>query len=136
GAAGLYLGRRGAAGFLVRAAAVTLLLAAPWWAYATHRWHNPLQSNLAPRKSLMMSHQPPSFYVSFPLRTLVLHPYAPDFSNELFPKLHAELWSDWFRVIHEQPPTKLERVTASSQSVLGFVGDALALSGLAALAIP
>jgi uncharacterized repeat protein (TIGR01451 family) len=136
GAAGLFLGRRGAAGFLVRAALVTLLLAAPWWAYAAHRWHNPLQSNLAPRKSLMMAHQPPSFYVSFPLRTLVVHPYRPDFSNELFPKLHAELWSDWFRVIHRQSATRLERVTASSQSVLGFVGDALALGGLAALAIP
>ena len=124
-------------GFLVRAAVVTLLLAGPWWGYATHRWHNPLQSNLAPRTSLMLDHQPPSFYVSFPLRTLVVHPYRPDFSNELFPKLHAELWSDWFGVIHRlESPTRLERVTASSQSVLGFVGDALALGGLAALAIP
>ena len=84
----------------------------------------------------MLDHQPPSFYVSFPLRTLVVHPYEPDFSNELLPKLHAELWSDWFRVIHRQSPTRLERVTASSQSVLGFVGDALALGGLCALAIP
>ena len=33
-------------------------------------------------------------------------------------------------MIHRQSPTKLERVTASSQSVLGFVGDALALGGL------
>ena len=136
GAAGLFLGRRRAGGFLARAAIVTLLLAVPWWAYAMHRWHNPLQSNLAPRKSLMLDHQPPSFYVSFPLRTLVVHPFEPDFSNELFPKLHAELWSDWFRVIHQQSPTRLERVTASSQSVLGFFGDALALGGLVALAIP
>ena len=84
----------------------------------------------------MLAHQPPSFYVSFPLRTLVIHPYRPDFSNELLPKLHAELWSDWFGVIHRQSPTHLERVTASSQSVLGFVGDALALGGLVALAVP
>jgi uncharacterized repeat protein (TIGR01451 family) len=136
GAAGLYLGRRTAAGFLLRAALVTLLLAAPWWGYAAHRWHNPLQSNLVPRKSLMMNRQPPSFYVSFPLRTLVVHPYVPDFSNDLLPKLHAELWSDWFGVIHPPTRTHLERVTASSQSVLGFVADALALGGLAALAVP
>jgi uncharacterized repeat protein (TIGR01451 family) len=136
GGAGLFLGRGRAVGFLTRAAVVTLVLALPWWAYAAHRWHNPLQSNLVPRKSLMMSNQPPSFYVSFPLRTLVVHPYEQDFSNELLPKLHAELWSDWFRVIHRQSPTRLDRVTASSQSVLGFVGDALALGGLAALAIP
>jgi uncharacterized repeat protein (TIGR01451 family) len=136
GAAGLYLGRRSATGFLVRATVVTLVLAAPWWGYAAHRWHNPLQSNLAPRPSLMLSREPASFYVSFPLRTLVVHPYRPDFANELFPKLHAELWSDWFRVIHRPTPTRLERVTASSQSVLGLIGDALGLAGLAGLAIP
>jgi uncharacterized repeat protein (TIGR01451 family) len=136
GAAGIFLGRRASAGFLVRAAALTLLLALPWWGYATWRWHNPLQSNLVPRQSLMMGHQPPSFYISFPLRSLIVHPYEPDFSNELFPKLHAELWSDWFRVIHNQNPTGTQRVTASTQSVLGFVADALALGGLIALAVP
>ena len=26
----------------------------PWWGYAYHRWHNPFQSNLAPRASLML----------------------------------------------------------------------------------
>ncbi len=135
-AAGLYLGRRGAAPFLARAAILVVLVAGPWWGYAAARWGNPLQSNLAPRASLMMGSQPASFYVSFPLRTLVVHPYRPDFSNSLFPKLHAELWSDWFGVVHSQPPTHLERVTMSSQSVLGFVGDVLALGGLAALAVP
>jgi uncharacterized repeat protein (TIGR01451 family) len=135
-AAGIYLGRHAAAPFLARAAIVVVLVAGPWWGYATARWGNPLQSNLAPRASLMMGSQPASFYVSFPLRTLVVHPYRPDFSNSLFPKLHAELWSDWFGVVHSQPPTRLERVTMSSQSVLGLVGDVLALGGLFALAVP
>ena len=136
GAAGLYLGRRRAAGFLTRAAIVLLLLAGPWWGYATARFGNPLQSNLTPRGMQMMSSQPLSFYVSFPLRTLVLHPYRPDFADSLLPKLHAELWSDWFGYVHRLPPTGLARVTMSSQSVLGFVGDALAIGGLAALAVP
>jgi 4-amino-4-deoxy-L-arabinose transferase-like glycosyltransferase len=135
-AAGIYLGRRGAAAFLVRAAILVALVAGPWWGYAAVRFGNPLQSNLAPRASLMMGSQPPSFYVSFPLRTLVVHPYRPDFSNSLFPKLHAELWSDWFGVVHSQPPTRLERVTMSTQSVLGLVADALAIGGLFALAVP
>ena len=77
-----------------------MLLAGPWWGYAAHTWGNPLQSNLEPRASLMLDHQPPSFYVSFPLRTLVIHPYRPDFDNQLLPKLHAELWSDWFGAFH------------------------------------
>jgi uncharacterized repeat protein (TIGR01451 family) len=138
GAAALWLGGRRAAGFLARAAVVVVLVAGPWWGYAAHRWGNPLQSNLEPRASLMLDRQPASFYVSFPLRTVVVHPYRPDFSNELLPKLHAELWSDWFGYLHGGwgSPTRLDRVTASTQSVLGFVGDALAIGGLAAVALP
>jgi uncharacterized repeat protein (TIGR01451 family) len=133
----LVLGGRASFPLLARAAIVVVLVAGPWWGYATWRWSNPLQSNLEPRKSLMLPHQPRSFYVSFPVRQLVVHPYRPDFSNELLPQLHAELWSDWFNVIHGDRATwGLERATASSQSVLGFVWDALALGGLVALALP
>jgi len=85
----------------------------------------------------MLSHQPASFYVSFPARSLVVHPFRPDFSDELLPKVHAELWSDWFGVVHgDRASWNLERATSSTQSVLGFVADALALGGLFALAIP
>jgi uncharacterized repeat protein (TIGR01451 family) len=137
GVAALVLGGRRAGGFLARAAILVVLLAGPWWGYAAHRFGNPLQSNLEPRKSLMLSHQPPSFYVSFPVRSLVVHPFRPDFSNELLPKLHAELWSDWFGVIHgDRASWDLERVTSSTQSALGFVADVLALGGLFALAVP
>lgn len=137
GGAGLWLGGTRARGFLVRAAAVTILLAGPWWGYAFHLWHNPLQSNLAPRASLMLADEPPSFYVSLPLRTLILHPYRPDSTNELLPKLHEDLWSDWYGAIHNwSSPSLLSRVTASTQSALGLVADALALGGLALLAVP
>ena len=137
GVSALVLGGRRALPFLLRAAIIVVLIAGPWWGYATYRWSNPLQSNLEPRASLMLSHQPRSFYASFPVRALVVHPFRQDFANELFPQLHAELWSDWFGVIHG-PREKwgLERATASSQSVLGFGADLLALGGLAALALP
>jgi hypothetical protein len=133
----LVLGGRRAGPYLLRAAILVVLIAGPWWGYATWRWSNPLQSNLEPRSSLMLDHQPRSFYVSFPVRALVVHPFRGDFTNELLPKLHAELWSDWFNVIHG-PREKwgVERATASSQSVLGFAGDLLALGGLFALALP
>jgi hypothetical protein len=137
GASALVLGGRRAGSFLARAAILVVLLAGPWWGYAAHRFGNPLQSNLQPRQSLMMSHQPASFYVSFPVRSLVAHPFRPDFSDQLLPKLHAELWSDWFGVVHgDRPSWNLERVTSSTQSVLGFVADLLALGGLVALAVP
>jgi uncharacterized repeat protein (TIGR01451 family) len=136
--ASLWLGRRRAAGFLLRALVVVVLLAGPWWGYAANRWGNPLQSNLEPRSSLMLPREPASFYVSFPLRTVIVHPYRPDFADDLLPKLHAELWSDWFGYLHGGwgSPTRLERVTGSTQSVLGLVGDLLALTGLFALALP
>ncbi len=136
GSAALWLGRRQALGLLVRAAAVTIILAAPWWGYAYYRWHNPLQSNLAPRASLMMSSQPSSFLLGFPIEDLVVHPYEPDFSDDLLPKLHAELWSDWFAGTQNRRSTRLRKLTASMESVLGFVADALAIGGLTLLALP
>jgi uncharacterized repeat protein (TIGR01451 family) len=86
----------------------------------------------------MLPGQPASFYVSFPLRTVIVHPYRPDFADDLLPKLHAELWSDWFGYLHGGwgAPTRLERITGSTQSVLGLAGDLLALTGLFALALP
>ena len=88
----------------------------PGGATPRNRWGNPLQSNLEPRASLMLDRQPASFFVSLPLRTLVVHPFRPDFSDDLLPKLHAELWSDWFGYLHGgwAAPTRLERVTAST----------------------
>jgi len=130
-------GGRAAGGFALRAGVVIVLLGGPWWGYATDRWHNPLQSNLLLAPAQMLPRQPASFFVSAPLRTLVLHPYRSDFTNQLLPKLHADLWSDWFGALHDWvAPSRIDRVTASSLSVLGFLGDALALGGLFLLALP
>ncbi|HUY72461.1 MAG TPA: glycosyltransferase family 39 protein [Gaiellaceae bacterium] len=138
GAAALATGGRPAHSFLLRAAIPIALIAGPWWLYATYRWHNPLQSNLALAPAKMLPSEPASFYLSAPLESLVVHPYRPDFTNELLPKLHSDLWSDWYGALEQQwrAPTRVERVTASTQSVLGLFGDALALAGLAALAVP
>ncbi len=138
GTAALVTGGRAAWRFLLRAAAVIALVAGPWWIYAGYRWHNPLQSNLQLAPVNMLKNEPASFYVSVPLRSLVVHPYRSDFANALWPKLHADLWSDWFGALHGgwENPSTVDRVTASTQSVLGLFGDALALGGLAALALP
>ncbi|HWE80429.1 MAG TPA: hypothetical protein VG265_02170 [Gaiellaceae bacterium] len=137
GGAALVAGRREAVGFLGRAALVIVLLAGPWWIYATYRFHNPIQSNLDLTPDRMLSSEPPSFYLGVPLRALVVHPYRPDFTNELLPKLHAEIWSDWFGSLHDwSEPTANEKAAASSESLLGLAGDALALCGLFLIAIP
>ena len=84
----------------------------------------------------MMNSQPESFLLGLPIEELVVHPYRPDFTDDLFPKLHAELWSDWFGGTQGWRLTWLRKVTASMESVLGFFADALAIGGLTLLALP
>ena len=131
-------GRSRAVAFVAAAVAAIVLVAGPWWGYAYHTWGNPLEGNLDRPGHLLEDGQPLSFFVSFPIRSLVLHPYRPDFAGELLPQLHADLWSDWFGAIHDgwwrQP--RLAIVTASTQSVLGLVAGALGIVGLARFGVP
>jgi 4-amino-4-deoxy-L-arabinose transferase-like glycosyltransferase len=134
----LLAGGRRAGRYALAATGAFLLLAGPWWIASYHLWGNPLETNLD-RPGYMLPHgQPLSFYVSAPLRSLVEHPYREAFRDQLWPKLHADLWSDWFGGLTHvwAHPTRLQRVTASTQSVLGFVGDGLALAGLALAGLP
>jgi 4-amino-4-deoxy-L-arabinose transferase-like glycosyltransferase len=136
GAIVLLLGRREAARFGVVALAATVVVAGPWWGYQTSRYGNPIESNLE-RPGYMLDRQPLSFFVSFPLPELVTRPYRESFKNELLPKFHAELWSDWFGANHDWlSSSRADRVLATSQSVLGFGGDALVLGGLVGAGIP
>jgi hypothetical protein len=130
------LGRRHAARFAVVALLATLLVAGPWWGYQTSRYGNPIQSNLD-RPGYMLDHQPLSFFISLPVPELVTRPYRESFKNELLPKFHAELWSDWFGANHNWPTSSYaDRLLASSQSVLGLGGDALVLGGLIGFGVP
>ena len=58
--------------------------------------------------------------------------------NEFLPQLHADLWSDYFGafVPPGQRRAAIGRITASTQSVLGLVADALAIGGLCLFGIP
>lgn len=121
--------------FLIAGACALLVTAGPWWVIQTVRFGNPLQSNLS-RPGQMLDHEPASFFVSFPAQ-LVTRPYAPAFQNELLPRFHAYLWSDWGGQYHHWGETKRYATQlASVQSVLGFGGDALVLGGLLLLGAP
>jgi Dolichyl-phosphate-mannose-protein mannosyltransferase/Domain of unknown function DUF11 len=135
----IWVGRRAARGFTLALVVAAVLVAGPWLGYAAYTWGNPLQGNLHRPGGMVTGGEPRSFYVSFPVRSIVLHPYREDFANQLLPQLHADLWSDWFGAFHAgawSDASRVDRVTASSQSILGFAGDALALGGLAAFGIP
>jgi uncharacterized repeat protein (TIGR01451 family) len=135
----LLAGGRSAARFTLGVVVATALLAGPWLGYAAATWGNPLQGNLHRPGGLIPGGEPLSYYVSFPVGSLVLHPYRPRLTNELLPQLHADLWSDWFGAFHQpafEHPSKVDRVTASSQSVLGLAADALAIGGLVVVGVP
>jgi 4-amino-4-deoxy-L-arabinose transferase-like glycosyltransferase len=131
-------GRKRARGFVAAAVGAIVLVAGPWWGYAYHAWGNPLQGNLE-RPGFMLVHgEPVSRFISFPIVSVILHPYRPHLENRLLPQLHADLWSDWFGAIHSfwTGQSHLAVVTASTQSGLGLVGDLLGVGGLAAFGVP
>ena len=129
------IARARAARFLVAGTCALLATAGPWWVIQTVRFGNPLESNLV-RPGQMLDHEPASFFVSLPTQ-LVTHPYSPSFQNELLPRFHAYLWSDWGGQYHHWGETKrFATQLASVQSVLGLGGDALVLGGLVLLGIP
>ena len=131
----LLLGAREARRWLAGAAVVLVLVAGPWWGYQASRYGNPIQSNLD-RPGLMLDREPLSFFVHVPHET-VTDPWAVLRRNELFPKFHAALWSDWTGIgSFGGPHTTHERALSISQSVLGFGGDALVLGGLALFGLP
>jgi len=128
------IARARAARFLVAGTCALLATAGPWWGIQTVRFGNPLESNLV-RPGQMLDHEPASFFVSLPTQ-LVTHPYSPSFQNELLPRFHAYLWSDWGGNYHHWGQTKAWATTlATTQSVLGFGGDALVLVGVVAFGL-
>jgi hypothetical protein len=129
------IARRAALPYLAAAAGAMVVTAGWWWYQQWERYGNPIQGNLD-RPGYLLDHEPASFFVSFPA-ALVTRPYIPKFSNELFPRFHAYLWSDWGGNYHHWGDTKPWATTlASVQSVLGFGGDALVLAGVAAIGVP
>jgi 4-amino-4-deoxy-L-arabinose transferase-like glycosyltransferase len=132
----LLVARRGAWRYSAAAAVALVVVAGPWWYHQLALYGNPVQSNLE-RPGRMLDHQPVSFYVSFPAE-LVTSPRFDHFQNELLPRFHAFLWSDWSGGYHHgwESPKRHATTLASVQSVLGFGGDALVLGGLVLLGLP
>jgi 4-amino-4-deoxy-L-arabinose transferase-like glycosyltransferase len=134
-AVALLAGRRRAVGFALAAGAACVAVAGAWWVHQIAVYGNPLQSNLEREGYMLENGQPLSFFVSFPVRDLVVHPYRERFANELLPKMHSDLWSDWFGGIQGfwGGAAAANRVLASTQSVLGLGADALLVGGIALL---
>jgi 4-amino-4-deoxy-L-arabinose transferase-like glycosyltransferase len=130
--------RRRAVAFGAVVAGVLLLVAGPWWLHQYDRYGNPIQSNLEREGYLLAEGQPRSFYVSAPVRDLVVHPFRPAFENELLPMIHADVWGDWFGAQHDywQDPGRAERLFVSTQSVLGLPASVLAVGALFAFGVP
>jgi 4-amino-4-deoxy-L-arabinose transferase-like glycosyltransferase len=128
-------GRRASVRFLAAGALGMLIVAGGWWYQQWERYRNPIEANLN-RQGYMLDHQRLSFFTSTPV-ALITHPRKPAFMDTLFPRFHAYLWSDWYGGYHHWGETKRFATTlASSQSVLGFGGDALVVGGVAVVGVP
>ena len=136
-AAVVYGGAR-ARRFTLAMVTAAALVAGPWLGYAASEWGNPLQGNLQQPGSMLAHGESRSFYVSFPLPTLVTDPVAHRLDNQFLPQLHADLWSDYFGgfLSPGRERTAVSHAAASTQSALGLAADALAIGGLVALGIP
>jgi hypothetical protein len=131
-------GSRRARPFVLGLLVAVTLVGGPWLGYAAVKWGNPLQGNLRQPGSMLDHGEASSFYVSFPFPALVTAPVAHRLDNQFLPQLHADLWSDYFRQLDAPSGNRstLRQVTASTQSALGLLADALAIGGLAAVGIP
>src|SRR5262249_40458640 len=129
---------RRALGFPAGGVAAAALVGGPWLVYSTAAGGTPLQGTLQRPGAMVQGGEPASFFVSLPIRSLVSHPYRDHLANQFLPQLHADLWSDWYGAFHRNwtVSSKADRASASSQSIVGLVGDALALGGLAAFGVP
>jgi hypothetical protein len=126
--------RRGAVRYVIATSGAMAVTAGWWWYQQWERFGNPIQGNLN-RPQYLLDHEPVSFFVSLPVK-LITQPHGPAFKNELLPRFHAYLWSDWGGNYHHWGQTKAWATTlATTQSVLGFGGDALVLGGVAVFGI-
>lgn len=132
----LAIGRRAARRWLAAAAVAIAAVAGPWWVYQGLRFGNPIQGDLNRGPAYMLDHQPLSFYISFP-PDVIVRPYIPHFADQLLPRFHAFLWSDWGGTYHNWATAgTLQKVLASTMSVLGLGVDAAVLGTLFAVGVP
>lgn len=126
--------RRESVRYVLATSGAMAVTAGWWWYQQWERFGNPIQGNLN-RPQYLLDHEPASFFVSFPVK-LITQPHGPAFDNELFPRFHAYLWSDWGGNYHHWGQTKAWATTlATTQSLLGFGGDALVLVGVVAFGL-
>ncbi len=129
------IGRRECLRYVLATGGAMAVTAGWWWYQQWERFGNPIQGNLD-RPRYLLDHEPVSFFVSFPV-DLITRPHGPAFKNELLPRFHAYLWSDWGGNYHHWGNTKPGATTlATTQSILGFGGDALVIGGVAVFGIP
>jgi 4-amino-4-deoxy-L-arabinose transferase-like glycosyltransferase len=130
------VGRRSSIRYVVAGTLGMLLVVGGWWYQQWERYRNPVEANLD-RPGYMLDHQRLSFFTSTPV-SLITHPRRPAFMDTLFPRFHAYLWSDWYGGYHHwgKDTKRFATTLASSQSVLGFGGDALVIGGVALVGIP
>lgn len=118
------------------AAAVAILVPAPWYAHQLSRYDSALFGQPQPREPLT-SRRPLAFFVSAGLPEIVTEPYRPSFSQRFVPIAYTETWGDYFGVWRWYPsdarPSSSVRRELVTMSVMGVPFTLLGVAGWVAL---
>ena len=130
------LDRRPLLRVLAVAAAVAILVPAPWYAHQVGRYDSALFGQPHPAEPVW-SRRPAGFFVAAGLPQIVTEPYRPSFSRQFLPIAYAETWGDYFGVWrwfpHGDPPSAGVRRELVTMSVVGLPFTLVALAGWIAL---
>ena len=118
------------------AAAMTLLVPAPWYAHQLDRYDSALFGQPQPDEPVW-SRRPAGFFVGAGLPDVVTEPYRPSFSDRFLPIAYTETWGDYFGVWRWFPsdarPSAGDRRQLVTMSIVGLPFTLAAVAGWLAL---
>ncbi len=117
---------------LAVALAVCAVVAAPWYAYRTIHYANPIFDRPHSAKPFF-ERRPASFYLGSGLPEVFTAAHRPRFANEVWPQTYVDIWGDWYGVFAWSSaagsPSVAARAWLGVQNAVGILPTLLALVG-------
>ena len=118
------------------AAALAVLVPAPWYVHQLDRYESPVFGQPHPDEPVW-SRRPIGFFVGPGLPEVVTEPYRPAYSKDFLPIAYTETWGDYFGVWRWFPgrdrPSRADRAQLVTMSLVGLPFTLVALAGWIAL---
>jgi hypothetical protein len=118
------------------AAALAVVVPAPWYLHQLDRYDSPVFGQPHPDEAVW-SRRPIGFFVGPGLPEVVTAPYRPAYSKHFLPIAYTETWGDYFGVWRWFPgrdvPSRSDRTQLVAMSLVGLPFTLVALAGWVAL---